>query len=103
MCFVVASQSGPEIQRVKRFVSVLADANSGDGFVVTALTDANYPRLAALGMCTSVLQEFAIKFPTARAAVAWPQLDQHLAWCYALASFQMIHNFQHNIQVSEPS
>ena len=103
MCFVVASQSGPEIQRVKHFVSVLADANSGDGFVVTALTDADYPRPAALGMCTSLLQEFAIKFPTARAPVVWPQLDQHLAWCYALASFQMIHNFQHNFQVSEPS
>ena len=103
MCFVVASQSGPEIHRVKHFVSVLSDANSGDGFVVTALTDSDYPRTAALGMCTSVLQEFAIKFPTARAPVVWPQLHQHLAWCYALASFQMIHNFQHNFQVSEPS
>ena len=79
MCFVVASQSGLEIQRVRHFVSVLADANSGDGFVVTALTDAEYPRRAALSMCTSLLQEFAIKFPTARAPVVWTQLDQHLA------------------------
>jgi hypothetical protein len=53
---------------------------SGDGFVVTALTDADYPRPAAFSMCASVLQEFAIQFPTARAPVVWPQLDQHLAW-----------------------
>jgi hypothetical protein len=81
----------------------LADANAGYGFVVTALTDTDYPRASALSMCTSVLQEFAIKFPTARAAVVWPQLDQHLAWCCTLASFQMMYNFQHNVQVSKPS
>ena len=93
MCFVVASQSGLDIQRVQRVVAVLADANSGDGFVVTALTDADYPRGSALSMCTLVLQEFAIKFPTARAAVVWPQQEQHLAWCCALASSEMIYNF----------
>ncbi len=54
---------------------------SGDGFVVTALTDAEYPRRAALSMCTSILQEFGVKFPNARAPVAWPQLDQYLARC----------------------
>jgi hypothetical protein len=66
--------------RVQHVVAVLADANAGDGFVVTALTDTDYPRASALSMCTSVLQEVAVKFPTAR-AVVWPQLDQHLAWC----------------------
>ncbi len=60
-------------------------ATSGDGFVVTALTDAEYPRRAALSMCTSILQEFGIKFPNARAPVAWPQLDQYLARCNALS------------------
>jgi synaptobrevin family protein YKT6 len=59
------------------------DAPIGDGFVVTALTDAEYPRRAALSMCTSIAQEFAVKFPTARAPVAWPQLDQYLARCVA--------------------
>jgi len=59
----------------------VADVCSGDGYVATALTDAEYPRRAALSMCTSILQEFGIKFPNARAPVAWPQLEQHLARC----------------------
>ena len=65
--------------RVLRVSCLLSDATAGDGFVVTALTDAEYPRRAALSMCTSMLQEFGIKFPTARAPVVWPQLDQYLA------------------------
>jgi synaptobrevin family protein YKT6 len=65
------------------FLSHSTDELIGDGFVVTALTDAEYPRRSALSMCTSIAQEFAVKFPTARAPVAWPQLDQYLARCVA--------------------
>jgi hypothetical protein len=83
MCYVVAPSTGWYFGVGEggaiRLVSHSADAPPGDGFVVTALTDAEYPRRAALSMCTSIVQEFAIKFPTARAPVAWPQLDQYLA------------------------
>ena len=84
MCYVVASQSGLEMGAFGIFFRLSSDATPGDGFVVTALTDAEYPRRAALSMCTSMLQEFGIKFPTARAPVVWPQLDQYLARCVTL-------------------
>ena len=45
-------------------VSAQTDTLPGDGFVATALTDAEYPRRAALSMCTSIVQEFGIKFPS---------------------------------------
>ncbi len=81
MCFVVASSTGSAFESRLLLLPQLTCASPGDGFVVTALTDAEYPRRAALSMCTSILQEFGIKFPNARAPVAWPQLDQYLSRC----------------------